>query len=88
MNDFLRAIGTPSRGVGKTTAQKIVTSRENELPQSMQIKINNFRALLSDFRQILQTEKPSVAVKKIIEKSGMEKLYETGLEEDTDRLEM
>jgi DNA helicase-2/ATP-dependent DNA helicase PcrA len=87
MNDFLRAIGTPSRGVGKTTVQKIVGGRENELPQSMQIKINNFRATLSDFRQILQTEKPSVAVKKIIEKSGMEKMYETGLEEDTDRLE-
>ncbi len=87
MNDFLRAIGTPSRGVGKTTVQKIVSGRENELPTSMQVKINNFRALLSDFREILQTEKPSVAVKKIIEKSGMEKMYETGLEEDTDRLE-
>ena len=86
-SDFLRAIGTPSRGIGKTTVQKILTGRENELPQSMQIKINNFRALLSDFKQILQTEKPSVAVKKIITKSGMEKNYETGLDEDTDRLE-
>jgi DNA helicase-2/ATP-dependent DNA helicase PcrA len=87
MNDFLRAISTPARGVGKTTMQKIVTDRENELPASMQIKINNFRALLLDFQNILQTEKPSVAVKKIIEKSGMEKMYETGLDEDTDRLE-
>jgi DNA helicase-2/ATP-dependent DNA helicase PcrA len=86
-SDFLRAIGTPSRGIGKTTVQKILTGRENELPGSMQIKINNFRDLLSDFRKILQTEKPSVAVKKIIEKSGMEKMYETGLDEDTDRLE-
>ncbi len=87
LNDFLRAIGTPSRGIGKTTMQKIVTGMENELPASMQIKINNFHAMLSDFRKILQTDKPSMAIKKIIEKSGMEKMYESGKEEDTDRLE-
>jgi DNA helicase-2/ATP-dependent DNA helicase PcrA len=87
MSDFLRAIGTPSRGVGKTTVQKILSGRENELPTSMQVKINNFRVLLADFQNILKMEKPSVAVKKIIEKSGMEKMYETGLDEDTDRLE-
>ena len=70
-----------------TTVQKIIAGRENDLPPSMREKINNFRVLLSDFGQILRTEKPSVAVKKIIVKSGIEKLYETGLEEDTDRLE-
>ncbi len=90
MNDFLRAISTPSRGVGKTTAQKIIAGEEKELPASMQTKINNFRVLLSDFRKILQKEKPSVAVKKIIEKSGMENFFnqknQTGAD-DTDRVE-
>jgi len=88
MNDFLRAISTPSRGVGKNDgAKKLFIGHENELPQSMQVKINNFRALLDDFRKFCKPKKPSVAVKKIIEKSRMEKMYETGLDEDTDRLE-
>src|SRR3989338_14194 len=51
------------------------------------IKINNFRKMLVDFRNILKNDKPSKALKYIIEKSGMENHYKTGQEEDTDRLE-
>ena len=87
LSDFARVINVPARGIGKTTLQKIVAGKENELPAGMQSKIQNFREMLASFKIILEKEKPSVAVKYIIEKSGMEKMYSTGLEEDSDRLE-
>lgn len=87
ISDFARIINIPARGIGKTTLQKIIDGKENDLPESMKIKINNFRKMLLDFRNVLNTEKPSEALKYIIQKSGVEDSLKTGLEEDTDRLE-
>lgn len=87
VSDFARIINIPARGIGKTTLQKIIDGKENDLPESMKIKINNFRRMLVDFENVLNTEKPSEALKYIIQKSGVEDSLKTGLEEDTDRLE-
>lgn len=87
LSDFARIINIPARGIGKTTLQKIIIGKENELPSSMQIKINNFRKMLEEFKGVLLNELPSVAIKHIIKNSGMENSYKTGLEEDTERLE-
>lgn len=87
ISDFGRVINIPPRGIGKATLQKIIQGLENDLPESTKIKINNFRKRLSDFKNILLTSKPSVALKYIIKNSGMEEMYNTGREEDTERLE-
>lgn len=87
VSDFMRIINIPARGIGKTTLQKIIDGKESELPESMKIKINNFRNMLVDFKNILTTQKPSDALKYIVKKSGIEDSLKTGLEEDTDRLE-
>ena len=87
VSDFLRVVNVPARGLGKVTIQKILDGKESELPASAQMKINSVREMFSNFKKILETEKPSFAMKYIITNSGIEKMYTTGLEEDTDRLE-
>lgn len=87
VSDMTRIINIPPRGLGKVTLQKIIQGMENELPESTKIKVNNFRLMLLDFKTVLTTVKVSDALKYIIKKSGMEDMYKTGLEEDTERLE-
>ncbi len=87
ISDLMRIINIPTRGIGKTTLQKIITGKEDELPESMRIKINNFRKMLSDFKTVLLSHKPSDSIKYIVKKSGVEDYLNTGLEEDRDRLE-
>ncbi len=87
LSDFTRIINIPARGIGKTTILKIIEGREADLPPSMRAKIDNFRNKLIDFKNTLLTTKPSESIKYIIKNSGMEDMYNTGIEEDTERLE-
>jgi DNA helicase-2/ATP-dependent DNA helicase PcrA len=87
LGDFKRIINIPARGIGKVTLEKILAGKENDLPENIRIKLKNFREMLLDFKKVLETEKPSTALKYIVEKSGIDKLYDTKNEEDMDRLE-
>lgn len=84
---YMRIINTPARGIGKVTLDKILEGRESELSVAVQMKINTFKEKLKNYKKILETEKPSVSIKFIITDSGIEGIYTTGKEEDTERLE-
>ena len=85
-NDINRIINVPLRGIGKATIAKIVSQREDLLPDSMKIKINNFWKILDDIALEIKEKKPSEVVKFVIQESGIEKSLREGNSDDEERL--
>lgn len=87
LSDIKRIINTPARGIGKVTLVKLFSGGFNDLPASMQSKINNFYTLLTEIKEYTETHLPSETIKFIIEKSGMEEELKKGTADDLERLE-
>ena len=85
-SDIGRIINVPARGIGKATVAKVMSGREDLLPEGMRAKISNFWKLLDDIRRELSEKKPSEAVKFVIQESGIEKALRDGDSEDEERL--
>ncbi len=85
--DVKRIINVPARGIGKLTILKIFSDQKETLPPKIKEKIYQFYKKLEDIKQIIETNQPSEALKKIIVLSGFEDMFKTGKEEDSDRLE-
>lgn len=88
IGDFSRAISSPSRGIGKVTIQKIIDGQEANLSPSVKTKIQSFKNLLENFKEVIKNNKPSESVKYIIEKSGLIEMYEKDkTKDDENRIE-
>jgi DNA helicase-2/ATP-dependent DNA helicase PcrA len=74
------------RGIGKATVAKIMSKREDLLPEGMRVKINNFWKLLDDIHKEIKEKKPSEVVKFVIQETGLEKSLRDGTTEDEERL--
>lgn len=83
--DFARAASSPPRGIGKTTLDKLFTGT-GTLSPATQTKITSFRALLSQIREAIETNKASNAVRFTIKASGLEKFLAESKDE-VDRLQ-
>ncbi len=85
--DIKRIINSPARGIGKTTILKIFSGQESDLPQKTRDKISDFRKILSDIKKKIETSKTSEAVLYAIVESGAKREFESGKNEDLERLE-
>lgn len=85
--DLKRALGTPSRGIGKVTLAKIVEKKEEELRGSQRQILEDFRSVIAAIKMKALSVSPSETMKYILTASGIESLYRKGNEEDLERLE-
>ncbi len=84
--DIKRIINTPVRGIGKVTLLKIMAGQTVDLPSGTKIKVDGFYKLLNDIKNQIETQRPSVAVKYIIEKTGIESALKAENDKEEDRV--
>jgi DNA helicase-2/ATP-dependent DNA helicase PcrA len=86
-NDRARAAQTPPRGIGKITLGKMIAGKADDFKPSERSKITAFEEVIQSLASAAETELPSMFVRMVIEKSGLEALLLKGGEEDQERLE-
>jgi len=85
--DLSRIIGTPPRGIGAVTLEKMLEGKEAELKGAAQLKVQAFRDTLAKIKHAAETLCASEAVRYAIEASGIEAmLKDAKKEEDQERL--
>ena len=82
-----RVINTPTRGIGKVTLDKIFNGQEHTLTPKMQERVQDFWKILEDIKQKSEEVPTSQLIKFILERSGLEKSLNEGVEEDMTKLE-
>lgn len=86
-SDRMRAVQTPSRGIGKVTLGKLAGGKRDELRPGEKAKVQAFEEIVYGLNAFLPGTTPSVFVRTVIKRSGMEDLYAKGGEDDQERLE-
>lgn len=84
--DFARAAASPSRGIGKTTLEKLFEKGEEALSGTARTKVAAFRTLLARIAQAIETMKASDAVRFSLKVSGLEEMLAESKDE-VDRLQ-
>jgi DNA helicase-2/ATP-dependent DNA helicase PcrA len=86
-SDRARAVQTPPRGIGKVTLGKIIAGKQEAFKPSEKAKVTAFESVIQSLSEASESELPSVFVRMVIEKSGIQALLEKGSEDDQERLE-
>lgn len=84
--DLARVIGTPPRGIGKVTLDKMLAGEESGITGSTLIKVNKFRDQIKAIRHAIDTLPASEAVRYCVEASGIEAMYKEDKENGAERL--
>ncbi|NTV44316.1 MAG: UvrD-helicase domain-containing protein [Candidatus Yonathbacteria bacterium] len=85
--DLARILNVPARGLGKTTLAKVLAGDELSLPQATKEKVAGFRAILSDIAGAAESQMPSMLIRFVIKRSGLEDMFKNDREEGEERLE-
>jgi DNA helicase-2/ATP-dependent DNA helicase PcrA len=86
-SDRMRAVQSPSRGIGKVTLGKLLAGKRDELRAADRVKVDTFEKIVAGLREAAETAIPSAFVKLVIEKSGLETALLKEGEEGQERLE-
>ncbi len=82
-----RIINIPPRGIGDVSFNKIAVGQETVLPERLQLKLREFRAMSAGFREVILREKLSDSIKFIVKNSGMSEALKLEGDEGQERIE-
>ena len=85
--DRMRAVQFPSRGIGKVTLGKLTAGQRDQLRAGEKAKVDAFEEIVHGLNAFLPGAAPSVFVRTVIQRSGIEDTLAKGSEEDKERLE-
>ena len=83
----IRAVQSPSRGIGKVTLGKMLSGQRNIFTALERTRVNAFEQLIEKFTRKAQELTPSAFVRAVIEETGLQTKCLTGGEEGQERLE-
>lgn len=86
-SDRMRAVQFPTRGIGKVTLGKLLAGQRESLKPGEKKKVDAFEELLYSLNASLPGTLPSVFVRSVIKRSGIEDALLKGGEDDHERLE-
>ena len=85
--DRMRAVQFPTRGIGKVTLGKLLAGQRDALRPGEKAKVEAFEEIVQGLHAFLHGATPSVFVRAVIERSGIEAALLKGGEDDHERLE-
>lgn len=85
--DRMRATQFPSRGIGKVLLGKLLAGKREELKAGEKKKVEAFEDLIQELHSFMQGATPSVVVRAVIKRSGIEETLAKGGDDDQERLE-
>ncbi len=85
--DIARIVATPPRGIGKQTLAHMIDGTLDKLSQAAQKKVEDFKKLLAEIKNMAENLKVSEALRFTIRASGLEAKLKNGTEEDKERYE-
>lgn len=87
LSDIERVINVPARGIGKATIAKIFSGMLDRLTPAHAKKWSDFNTMLDDISAKSQSEKASDLIRFVIKRTGLEEMFQSGTDEDLERLE-